>query len=310
MYRAAVSIVAILLAPVFAYAQTAACGPVAPVSMTITGDLDKTTAGSDVGYVVRLQNNSENLVHDANIAVQLISNARQDAVVRFTLPEAIALLPESTGQTAISIPVPADTESGMYTVYATLIVPGTTRADAYSRVQQPFASAPLAVTGATDAIYVKALQINGSGFQPHAIVRMTPGDQKLTANIANDTDAPYIGTVTWNVYAATSTVLSAPLASYQEPIELHPHTSGPVSYTFHNATATGYYIETTLAHGASKDAYDLWLRSDSVTFRELLCHARGSAASSSPWRLWLSVALLVAAAALVYAGRYTTHTSK
>ncbi len=278
MRSAALFALAALL-PVLVSAQ-AACAPTLPVSMTISSELTSTVASASIGFTAQLQNNSPAPVAGAKFAVNVTDKETGAVVDRFLSRDAFALLPSSAGKATFVWTVPSELPSGIYVVTAALVTASTTRADAYATGVQPSASEEIGVSQGIPQAHIAALSVNGSIYKPETPTMLSSGTTQVVAATLNGTNGPFKGTLTWRLYAATSTLADKPLDTKTESIELQTGASVNASYTLPDLPGDGYYLEAQLSDGRSNSYADAWLARTQSVFPELACVS--ASASSTP----------------------------
>lgn len=232
--------------------------PTDGVSMMITSSLQATVPSAEVGFEVELQNAQDVLISDAAIAVDVVRKSSGEVVDRFESPQRITLFAESTGKATFAWTVPTYLSSDTYTLIATLLPAGITHAQARSALPVPRAEIDMAVQSEAEAVTIGAISVNDDAYTHRRPVRIGESTE-ITASIANATDGPYRGEITWRLYAAESDLAAEPIDTQTMRIELHPGASTEVQYTLRDTSHQGYYLEGTLSNGRTASYIDVWL---------------------------------------------------
>ena len=289
-------------APFSVAAQDSSCVIALPVTMTLASSLASTVPSTSVGFHAEIKNTGSVVIPDAMMVVDVVRSdlGERTIVDRFVVPQHITLFGNYTAQTDFVWKVPVDLSNGSYTVAMTLAPQAASAAQIFAAVGYPTATTSIVIQGGMQpSASVRLLAINGQPYQPLTIAHISQGGASITATVHNGSSAPYIGTVTWQLYAADAHIGDAPLDQKTDAVELHPGTDTGMIYSLANRTAGAYYLQGQLSNGHETTFFDVLLDSGTAAFGWTSClHTSAPSAGKHTGRLVVvgSTILLIAIA--------------
>lgn len=263
-------------------------GPVSPVSaacepasmgsaqLSLTTTLPQTVPGAAVGITAHATD-IDGLFSHANALAVEVTDPQGSIVDRFFAVESV-----KEGDTTFVWHVPTSLTPGTYTVNGMLVPDTTSYGDAFTNVTLPRATVPVAITSDIAA----QTSITPAGV---TIIRKDDGSVALAAIIANDTDAPYDGQLTWRVWKDTTAFNKEPILMKTLPAKVHPHTSATVELMVPHAAEGTYYIEAKATNDRFVSYAGAWMVDGAVAGD--VCTVAEAAAYTA--RLWYALALVV-----------------
>lgn len=279
------------------------CGASLPVTISLTSELTSTVPSASIGLYAEMQNAGTDPVSDASLAVEVVQKDTGTVVDRFVVPERVAIFPNTSGKIGFVWKVPPGIDSGVYTLRATFVPKGGSRAQAFAQGYST-ASRDITITGgATMPAQVRSLTVNGNAYEQDTIARVAEvGSVSAVAAASNQIQGPYRGAITWRLYAPDATLFDKPLDSRETSVELHPEQSVNIPYNLPTLALTSYYLEGELSDGASTLYFDILLSREDGAFAWTNCGTRDAvpAGNSANTTLVLSLIGLVVAAGLTW----------
>ena len=255
-----------------------------PVAISLTSELTATVPSASIGLYAEIKNMSSDAISDAALAVEVVQKETGAVVGRFVVPGRVAVFPQSAGKIGFVWKVPSGVDSGVYTLMATFVPKGGSRAQAFAQ-GYPTASRDITISGgAAVPAQIRSLTVNGSVYTPDTVARVAEvGSVSAVATASNGTQGPYKGSLTWRLYAPDATLFEKPLDTREASVQLHPEQSANIPYNLPALTLTSYYLEGELsdlpaeasaqAGGGSTSYFDILLAREAGAFAWTKCIA-------------------------------------
>ena len=229
-----------------------------------------------------MQNTSAEIISDASLAVEVVQKDTGTTIDRFVVPDSVTVFPNGISKKGFVWKVPLGTDSGVYTLMATLVPKGGSRAEAFAQVY-PTASRDISISGgATVPAQIRSLTVNGSVYTPDTVARVAEvGSVSAVAAASNQIQGPYKGAITWRLYAPDATLFDEPLDSREVQVQLHPERSADIPYNLPTLALGSYYIEGELGDGDSASYFDILLAREDGAFAWTKCIPTSPGSGSS-----------------------------
>lgn len=295
----------LLAAPFAVSAQTInACADASiPVTLSLTSELTSTVPSASIGLYAEIQNAGEAAISDAALAVEVVQKETGTVVDRFVVPERVAIFPDSSGKVGFVWKVPPGIDSGAYTLMATFVPEGGSRAQAFAQ-GYPTASRDITISGgAVMPAQIRSLTVNGGVYSPDTVARVAEvGSVSAVVAVSNRIQGPYKGAITWRLYTPDATLFDEPIDSREVAVQLHPEQSGNIPYNLPARSLGSYYLEGELSDGSTTSYFDVLLSREDGAFPWTGCIAGGAASESNSGNtiLVLSLIGLIVAVGLVW----------
>gem|GEM_PF-6732655 len=287
----------LLAAPFVVSAQTInACAEMSiPVTVSLTSELVSTVPSASIGLYAEIQNTSADAISDAALAVEVVQKDTGAVIDRFLVPERVAIFPQSSGKIGFIWKVPPGADSGVYTLMATFVPKGGSRAQAFAQAY-PTASRDITISGgAITPAHIRSLTVNGSVYTPNTVARVAEvGNVSAVAAASNQIQGPYKGAITWRLFAPDATLFDAPLDSREAPVQLHPEQSANIPYNVPTLSLGSYYLEGELSDGSSTSYFDILLAREDGAFAWTSCLTPSKSGSSNTTLVVSLIAAIIA----------------
>lgn len=274
-----------------------------PVTVSLTSELTSTVPSASIGLYAEIQNAGESAISDAALAVEVVQKETGAVIDRFVVPERVAVFADSSGKIGFIWKVPSGIDSGVYTLMATFVPKGGSRARAFAQ-GYPTASHDITISGGTAMpAQIRSLTVNGSVYSPDTVARVAEvGSVSAVAAASNQIQGPYKGAIMWRLYAPDATLFDEPLESREASVRLHPEQSANISYNLPTLSLTSYYLEGELTDGASTAYFDVLLAREDGAFAWTKCiaHETSPEGNSGNTTLVLSLIGLVVAIGVIW----------
>ncbi|MEK7156338.1 MAG: hypothetical protein AAB790_00850 [Patescibacteria group bacterium] len=254
-----------------------------PVTISLTSELTATVPSASIGLYAEMQNASANAISDASLAVEVVQKDTGTIVDRFVTSERVAIFPNSSGKVGFVWKVPPGIDSGEYTLRATFVPKGGSRARSFAQ-GYPTASRDITIAGGvSQPAQIRSLTVNGSVYSPDTVAQVAEvGSVSAVAAASNQIQGPYKGAVTWRLYAPDATLFDKPLESRETSVELHPEQSANIPYNLPALSLNSYYLEGELSDGASTSYFDILLSREDGAFAWTRCIPHDTLPKSNP----------------------------
>ena len=266
----------IFAAPFVVSAKTDSSCPGSPIPVTIslTSELTATVPSASIGLYAEIQNAGADAISDAALAVEVVQKETGAVVDRFVVPGRVAVFPQSAGKIGFIWKVPSGVDSGVYTLMATFVPKGGSRAQAFAQ-GYPTASRDITISGgAAVPAQIRSLTVNGSVYTPDTVARVAEvGSVSAVATASNQIQGPYKGAIMWRLYAPDATLFDKPLDSRETAVQLHPEQSANIPYNLPALSLGSYYLEGALSDGSSTSYFDILLAREAGAFAWTKCIA-------------------------------------
>ena len=258
------------------------CGAPIPVTVSLASELVSTVPSASIGFYAEVQNTSAEIISDASLAVEVVQKDTGTTIDRFVVPDSVTVFPNGISKKGFVWKVPLGTDSGVYTLMATLVPKGGSRAEAFAQVY-PTASRDISISGgATVPAQIRSLTVNGSVYTPDTGARVAEvGSVSAVAAASNQIQGPYKGAITWRLYAPDATLFDEPLDSREVQVQLHPERSADIPYNLPTLALGSYYIEGELGDGDSASYFDILLAREDGAFAWTKCIPTSPGSGSS-----------------------------
>jgi len=261
--------------PFVAFAQPLnSCGAPIPVTVSLTSELTATVPSASIGLYAEIRNAGADAISDAALAVEVVQKETGTVVDRFVTPERVAIFPQSSGKIGFIWKVPSGVDSGVYTLMATFVPKGGSRAQAFAQ-GYPTASRDITISGgAAVPAQIRSLTVNGSVYTPDTVARVAEvGSVSVAAAASNQAQGPYKGSLTWRLYAPDATLFDEPLESREVSVQLHPERLADIPYDLPALSLTSYYLAGELSDGTNTSHFDILLSREDGAFAWTKCTA-------------------------------------
>ena len=305
----------VLAVPFVALAQPLnSCGASIPVTISLTSELTATVPSASIGLYAEMQNAGADAISEASLAVEVVQKETGTVVDRFVAPERVAIFPNTSGKVGFVWKVPPGIDSGVYTLMATFVPKGGSRAQAFAQ-GYPTASRDITISGgATVPAQIRSLTVNGNVYSSNTVAQVAEvGSVSAVAAASNQIQGPYKGAITWRLYAPDATLFDKPLDSRETAVQLHPEQSANIPYNLPTLSLGSYYLEGELsdlpaqAGGASTSYFDVLLAREAGAFAWTNCIPHDTSPKSNTGNTTLLMSVIAFIVAIVVVWEISKH---
>lgn len=196
--------------------------------------------------------------------------------------------------------VPLNMPSGEYVITATLVPQNLSLSAALYESAIARATLPMGITGGVQsaAFAPHSLRVADVAYNAQSIASLQgEGDVPVSIQVLNTGTGPYIGAVTWRLYAYEASEGSPPLAETKMPVSIHPSASTTLTYTLPANMRGAYMLEAELSDNVSSLTQRAWLAREGSEPSNC-AHPTSSSTTRTLYNVALGIVSLLAAGAL------------